>query len=353
MATRSPGAISFGRRQYFPSASGRSLMEDLDTLSTSVDAYGSSAFPFSHSNLNGRLPSISRMEAYSYGFSPYSSSSRGLVKDPQTWNWGRRRKRRIKKTNNSDITISSGINKEKDSSDHENVQSRGEEKSSQETDKNIKQLQEIAEELKVPSELTQPLFCHLCDAKLNGSLQADSHYEGKNHAKKVKQYLEKLRLEKGITTPVPSSNSKGKAEQKDKPEEAFCRLCDVAITSETQAKQHYNGRNHQRRLRGEPPLPKGFFNPITGKWQRQPPVAHPLNATTLGGKTNFHPSPYEHLMDKLTSNLSAGDKLDDSLVSANLNTNFRSVVTEAGAAGPTKISISSSYLRCSSKIFRR
>ncbi|XP_076315241.1 uncharacterized protein LOC143227837 isoform X2 [Tachypleus tridentatus] len=309
-------AIPLGRRQYFSSASSRLLMEDLDTLSPSEDIYGLSAFPFSQSNLNGRLPNVSRMEAFGYGFSPYSTSSRGILKDPQIWNWGRRRKRRIKKTTTSDVTVGSGSNKEKDSSNLESVQSGGEGKSHQKTENNIKQ--EVTEELKVPSELTQPLFCHLCDAKLNGRLQADSHYEGKNHAKKVKQYLEKLRLEKGITTPVPSSNSKGKADQKDKPEEAFCRLCDVAITSETQAKQHYNGRNHQRRLRGEPPLPKGFFNPVTGKWQRQPPVAHPLNTTTMGGKTNFHPSPYEHLMNKLTSDISAGDRLDNSVVSPDL-----------------------------------
>lgn len=60
-----------------------------------------------------------------------------------------------------------------------------------------------------------------------------------------------------------------KSSGSDKLEESFCKLCDVAFTSDVQAKQHYAGRNHQRRLRGEPPLPKGFYNPVTGKWQRQ------------------------------------------------------------------------------------
>ncbi|XP_023226326.1 zinc finger matrin-type protein 3-like isoform X2 [Centruroides sculpturatus] len=138
------------------------------------------------------------------------------------------------------------------------------------------------DELKVPSEMTKPLYCELCCAKLNGSLQASAHYEGKNHAKKVRQYLDHLRQTKGIqdAIPIPSDKSKVKDKKNSKPLEVYCKLCDVAFTSDIQAKQHYNGRNHQRRLRGEPPLPKGFFNPLTGKWQRQPPVGVPYYIPT-------------------------------------------------------------------------
>lgn len=138
------------------------------------------------------------------------------------------------------------------------------------------------EELKVPPEMTKPLYCELCCAKLNGSLQASAHYEGKNHAKKVRQYLDHLRQTKGIQDTLPITNDKSKVKDKknSKPLEVYCKLCDVAFTSDIQAKQHYNGRNHQRRLRGEPPLPKGFFNPLTGKWQRQPPVGVPYYIPT-------------------------------------------------------------------------
>uniref|UniRef100_A0A2R5LI16 Putative zinc finger matrin type 3 n=1 Tax=Ornithodoros turicata TaxID=34597 RepID=A0A2R5LI16_9ACAR len=122
----------------------------------------------------------------------------------------------------------------------------------------------------VPPEMMQPLYCKLCDAKLNGSLQATAHYGGKSHAKRVKQYLQNhgLPVQQGAAAVV-----NGKATEKKSTEtlEKFCKLCDVAFTSEIQAKQHYEGRNHQRRLRGEPALPKGFFNPLTGRWQRQPP----------------------------------------------------------------------------------
>lgn len=146
----------------------------------------------------------------------------------------------------------------------------------------------------IPAELMQPLHCKLCDAKLNGSLQATAHYVGKSHAKKVKQYLHSQGRTVGQRVPGTSSNgpqgagtaadtTKSVVESKRSPTdtlEKFCKLCDVAFTSEIQAKQHYDGRNHQRRLRGEPPLPKGFYNPATGRWQRQPPPGMAMKPAT-------------------------------------------------------------------------
>lgn len=127
----------------------------------------------------------------------------------------------------------------------------------------------------IPVDMIQALYCKLCDAKLNGSLQATAHYVGKSHAKKVKQY-QHCQGRTAQQRPSPATNgNKPAAESTKRPIpdtlEKFCKLCDVAFTSEIQAKQHYDGRNHQRRMRGEPPLPKGFYNPVTGRWQRQPP----------------------------------------------------------------------------------
>nr|XP_050023607.1 zinc finger protein 385D-like isoform X1 [Dermacentor andersoni] len=141
----------------------------------------------------------------------------------------------------------------------------------------------------IPVEMIQALYCKLCDAKLNGSLQATAHYVGKSHAKRVKQYQQgqgrvgQQRL--NAAAAAGGDASKGAATDGGKrpvPDtlEKFCKLCDVAFTSEIQAKQHYDGRNHQRRMRGEPPLPKGFYNPATGRWQRQPPPGMALKPPT-------------------------------------------------------------------------
>ncbi|XP_028969001.1 zinc finger matrin-type protein 3-like [Galendromus occidentalis] len=133
------------------------------------------------------------------------------------------------------------------------------------------------------SDLMQPLYCKVCDAKLNGRLQASAHYDGKSHHRRLRQYLEKAGRATDLQK-LKELHQQKKLEKKtsgsDKLEESFCKLCDVAFTSDVQAKQHYAGRNHQRRLRGEPPLPKGFYNPVTGKWQRQPPTGLPLKVAT-------------------------------------------------------------------------
>lgn len=127
----------------------------------------------------------------------------------------------------------------------------------------------------IPVDMIQALYCKLCDAKLNGSLQATAHYVGKSHAKKVKQYQHGQGRTAQQRPSTATNGNKPATESSKRPIpdtlEKFCKLCDVAFTSEIQAKQHYDGRNHQRRMRGEPPLPKGFYNPVTGRWQRQPP----------------------------------------------------------------------------------
>lgn len=66
----------------------------------------------------------------------------------------------------------------------------------------------VTENLRIPPDLIQPLYCKLCDTRLNGTLQATAHYDGKNHKKKERQYIDKLRREKGIKTPVPQANGK-------------------------------------------------------------------------------------------------------------------------------------------------
>jgi hypothetical protein len=52
------------------------------------------------------------------------------------------------------------------------------------------------------------------------------------------------------------------------PHDLYCSVCDLALTSQQHAQQHYMGRNHQRALEGHAPLKAGYFNKETGRWQR-------------------------------------------------------------------------------------
>lgn len=43
--------------------------------------------------------------------------------------------------------------------------------------------------------MTSPLFCKLCNLTINHPSQAQSHYNGKHHAKKVRLYRQSAALE--------------------------------------------------------------------------------------------------------------------------------------------------------------
>ncbi|XP_060062468.1 zinc finger matrin-type protein 3-like [Ylistrum balloti] len=135
--------------------------------------------------------------------------------------------------------------------------------------------------------LIQPKLCKLCNLAMNNGLQADQHYDGKNHAKKVRLFrqsaalevtLKKLEKEGSIVTgktvvlmeeDVPNENGKKKEGQADDKkekmeskrckddierlagasEEIYCKVCDVSFNSPKQAMQHYEGKNHHKKVR--------------------------------------------------------------------------------------------------------
>ncbi|XP_063866285.1 zinc finger matrin-type protein 3-like isoform X2 [Scylla paramamosain] len=116
--------------------------------------------------------------------------------------------------------------------------------------------------------------CELCDVKLNSRIQAKNHYEGKQHRKKVKNYLVENARKDGQPpakiAKIDMSTSRKKLEPLDV-SQLYCKCCDLSFTSEQHAQQHYMGRNHQRVLHGLKPLKAGYYNKETGKWQRMPP----------------------------------------------------------------------------------
>ena len=64
-------------------------------------------------------------------------------------------------------------------------------------------------------------------------------------------------------------------------EQLFCSACNLNFTSGIHAEQHYQGRNHARKVAGLDPLKTGYFNKKLGKWQRHPPDPTELTANML------------------------------------------------------------------------
>ncbi|XP_014783692.2 uncharacterized protein LOC106878865 [Octopus bimaculoides] len=55
--------------------------------------------------------------------------------------------------------------------------------------KNIENGENESPAMKILKELMQPMLCKLCNVAMNAAIQSDQHYNGKNHAKKVRLFM--------------------------------------------------------------------------------------------------------------------------------------------------------------------
>ncbi|XP_061493350.1 zinc finger matrin-type protein 3 isoform X4 [Rhineura floridana] len=115
----------------------------------------------------------------------------------------------------------------------------------------------------VLEELCKPLCCRLCNVTLNSAQQAQAHYQGKNHSKKLRNYYAANScpaptrminsLEPAthpvVSLPPPGSSSKPGGRVILATENDYCKLCDASFSSPAVAQAHYQGKNHAKRLR--------------------------------------------------------------------------------------------------------
>nr|XP_015216316.1 PREDICTED: zinc finger matrin-type protein 3 isoform X1 [Lepisosteus oculatus] len=120
-------------------------------------------------------------------------------------------------------------------------------------------------------ELCKPLYCKLCNVTLNSAQQAQAHYQGKNHNKKLRNFYAgsqqppPVRIPAEVVepvsqqTPAPPADAAASCKQAApfKPagrvilatENDYCKLCDASFSSPAVAQAHYQGKNHAKRLR--------------------------------------------------------------------------------------------------------
>ncbi|KAM8875527.1 zinc finger matrin-type protein 3 isoform 2-T2 [Spinachia spinachia] len=118
-------------------------------------------------------------------------------------------------------------------------------------------------------ELCKPLYCKLCNVTLNSAQQAQAHYQGKNHSKKLRnfyagnQQLPAIRTPEvleatGQTSLCSGSNDSDAGRQAQykgatrvilATENDYCKLCDASFSSLAVAQAHYQGKNHAKKLR--------------------------------------------------------------------------------------------------------
>lgn len=146
----------------------------------------------------------------------------------------------------------------------------------------------------LPSELLsqcRPLMCDLCSVKLNSPVQAKMHYEGKSHDKRARHFLQSWALQSKqgipikkkdqeiiesaaeITQPVPptlelSTPMVGRSN-------LYCQTCDLSFTSNAHATQHYEGKNHAKKVKA------GYLNPSS-----ENPSQNPDSFASVSGGVN-------------------------------------------------------------------
>ncbi|KAG8581285.1 hypothetical protein GDO81_007616 [Engystomops pustulosus] len=108
-------------------------------------------------------------------------------------------------------------------------------------------------------DLCKPLSCKLCNVTLNSAQQAQAHYQGKNHSKKLRNYSASSSCPASsrhtLHTVSPGSSSPNVTPPKSggrvilATENDYCKLCDASFSSPVVAQAHYQGKNHAKRLR--------------------------------------------------------------------------------------------------------
>ncbi|XP_039615037.1 zinc finger matrin-type protein 1 [Polypterus senegalus] len=90
-------------------------------------------------------------------------------------------------------------------------------------------------------------FCNVCGAVLQFESQRISHYEGKKHAQKVKQYFQTRKCE--LETDAKKCESKNFQKDENVDKNRFCSLCNMVFSSVVVAQSHYSGKIHAKKLR--------------------------------------------------------------------------------------------------------
>uniref|UniRef100_A0A3B3V5V3 Zgc:171482 n=1 Tax=Poecilia latipinna TaxID=48699 RepID=A0A3B3V5V3_9TELE len=107
-------------------------------------------------------------------------------------------------------------------------------------------------------------YCNICNAQLISESQRTAHYESKKHANKVRLFY-MLHPEDGGPPSKRLRPDNPDCAETEVDRNKCCTLCNMFFTSAIVAQSHYQGKTHAKRVRlvlGEPPnLPAAITSP--------------------------------------------------------------------------------------------
>uniref|UniRef100_U3IEM3 Zinc finger matrin-type 4 n=1 Tax=Anas platyrhynchos platyrhynchos TaxID=8840 RepID=U3IEM3_ANAPP len=132
----------------------------------------------------------------------------------------------------------------------------------------------------IDQELFTESYCKVCSAQLISESQRVAHYESRKHASKVRLYYMLHPIDGGCPAKKLRSENGSDGDTVDK--NKCCTLCNMSFTSAVVAESHYQGKIHAKRLKlllGEPPALKAAETTLSSLKQphtdRPPVVSSP------------------------------------------------------------------------------
>ncbi|XP_074837669.1 LOW QUALITY PROTEIN: zinc finger matrin-type protein 4 [Carettochelys insculpta] len=116
----------------------------------------------------------------------------------------------------------------------------------------------------IDQELFTESYCKVCSAQLISESQRVAHYESRKHASKVRLYYMLHPIDGGCPAKKLRSENGSDADSVDK--NKCCTLCNMSFTSAVVAESHYQGKIHAKRLKlllGEQPALKATESPLS------------------------------------------------------------------------------------------
>ncbi|NXX38807.1 ZMAT4 protein, partial [Tricholaema leucomelas] len=113
-------------------------------------------------------------------------------------------------------------------------------------------------------ELFTESYCKVCSAQLISESQRVAHYESRKHASKVRLYYMLHPIDGGCPAKKLRSENGSDGDSVDK--NKCCTLCNMSFTSAVVAESHYQGKIHAKRLKlllGEQPALKATDSPLS------------------------------------------------------------------------------------------
>uniref|UniRef100_A0A3Q2CZF3 Zgc:171482 n=1 Tax=Cyprinodon variegatus TaxID=28743 RepID=A0A3Q2CZF3_CYPVA len=128
-------------------------------------------------------------------------------------------------------------------------------------------------------------YCNICNAQLISESQRTAHYESKKHANKVRLFY-MLHPEDGGPPSKRLRPDNPDCAETEVDRNKCCTLCNMFFTSAIVAQSHYQGKTHAKRVRlvlGEPPnLPTAITNMLSSL--REPQLRPVVISDGNGGR---------------------------------------------------------------------